>query len=204
MDRICHEECDAQKLVGKFPAQLHDRNKEIVFELSSPPGAIHSGTVSFSRSRQLPRPKSVTRSETHPRFELREDYFTYGESPYGHIDWHLNFAHYDLFCAYGGPLFAQVEMQVAEHPALASLRHALVGAGIEPLTVRDDIATPALIMGVERRCRVSTDANSDEEGPHGLYENSFSSASEDAIRRAVEVFEPPTNNNILAMEAPMG
>ena len=47
------------------------------------------------------------------------------------------------------------EIQVAEHPALASLRHALIDDGIEPLTVENGIATPVLIMGVERS--VATD-----------------------------------------------
>ena len=41
-----------------------------------------------------------------PSFELREDFFTYDASFPGWVDWYLNFADYDLFCAYGGPLFA--------------------------------------------------------------------------------------------------
>ena len=174
MERICHQVFDAQELVSKYPAQLSDRNKEIVFEMSSPTGAIHSGTISFSRYREMPLPESLKRVGTCPRFELSEDYFTYDSPPQGRVDWHLNFAHYDLFCAYGGSLFAQDEMQVTEHPALASLRHALLDAGIAPLTVEDDTATPALIMGVERRCVVATDANPGEGRPHGLYGNSFS------------------------------
>ena len=202
MERICYQVFDAHEIINEFPARLDDTNKEIVYETSSPRRAIHSGNISFSRWRQLPLPESVTRSRTHPSFELREGFFTYDSSPQGCIDWHLNFAHYDLFCAYGGALFAQDEMQVAEHPALASLRHALVDAGIEPLTVEDGTATPALIMGVERRCSVATDANSEEKRPHGLYGNSFARATEDAIRRATEIIDPPTISNILAMEGP--
>ena len=68
------------------------------------------------------------------------------------MDWYLNFAHYDLFCAYGGALFAQDEMQVVEHPALASLRHALLDEGIKPLCVEHGDATPA---GVETVCASS-------------------------------------------------
>lgn len=135
MERICRQEFDAQWLVTEYPARLDNRNKEIVFEMSAPAGAIHSGAISFSRWRQMPLPASVMRDGISPSFELREDYFTYDPSPRGRVDWHLNFAHFDLFCAYGGPLFAQDEMQVAEHPALASLRHGMRESSRSPLKV---------------------------------------------------------------------
>ena len=41
------------------------------------------------------------------------------------VEWHVNFADPHLFVAYGSRLFAQDEMQVAEHPALGSLKEAL-------------------------------------------------------------------------------
>ncbi len=202
MERICQQEFNAQELVAKYPARLNNRNKEIVFDISSPEGTVHSGTISFSRWRQMQLPDTVTRGGECPSFKLREDFFTYDSSPQGQIDWHLNFAHYDLFCAYGGPLFAQDEMQVAEHPALASLRHALLDVGLNPLTVENRIPTPALIMGVERRCHVATDANHAEGRPAGLYGNSFSFAAEDVIRKATDIINPATISNIIAMEAP--
>ena len=142
MERICYQEFDAQDLVTKYPAHLNNRNKGIVFDVSSPLGAIHSGTISFSRWRQMQLPDTVTRDGTRPSFELHEDFFNYDPSPQGRVDWHLNFTNYDLFCAYGGPLFAQDEIQVAEHPALASLRHCLLDAGLKPLTVEHGIPTP--------------------------------------------------------------
>ncbi len=43
----------------------------------------------------------------------------------GAVEWHVNFADPRLFTAYGLGLFAQDEMQVAEHPALGALREAL-------------------------------------------------------------------------------
>ena len=202
MEPICHQDFDAQEIAAKYPAQLSDRNKQIVFEASSPPGANHSGTISFSRWRQMRLPNTVVRHRVHPSFELRRDFFTYDPSPQGWVVWHLNFAHHDLFRFYGGPLLAQDEMQVAEHPALASLRHAILGAGLEPLTVEQGTPTPALIMGVERRCRIATDENPSEGRPRGLYGNSFSGASEDAIRLATKAIYPATISNILAMEAP--
>lgn len=202
MDPICRKEFNAQEMVKQYPAELHDRNKEIVFKLSNPRRARHKGTISFSRWPQMPLPESVRRESTRAEVEVREEYFTYDPSPPGQVDWHLNFAHYDLFCAYGSPLFAQDEMQVTEHPALASLRHALIDSGIDPLTVEYGEATPILIMGVERRCTVATDPNPAAGRPFGLYGNHFSFADERAIREATQVFRSPTISNILAIEAP--
>lgn len=202
MERICQQDFNAQELVTRFPSQLHDRNKKIVFGMSSPPEAVHAGTISFSRWRQMPLPATITRSESSPRFELRENFFTYDPSPHGTVDWHLNFADYDLFFAYGGPLFAQDEMQVAEHPALASLRQGLFESGLEPVTGENGYPTPVLIMGVERRCYIATDPNEAEGRPYGLYGNRFSIAAEDVVRRATKIIDPATISNILAVEAP--
>ncbi len=40
-------------------------------------------------------------------------------------EWWVNFADPHLFVAYGSSLFAQDEIQVAEHPSLGHLREAL-------------------------------------------------------------------------------
>ncbi|MBL8808876.1 MAG: hypothetical protein JNM43_01755 [Planctomycetaceae bacterium] len=203
-DLIYRLEFEAQKLVADFPPRLSDRNKQVVFGMSSPPGAIHSGAISVSRWKQMTLPEVFSRSMARPAFEMREDYFTYDAGTRDRCEWHLNFAHYDLFCAYGGRLFAQDEMQVAEHPALASLRHALLDSGSAALTVEHGVATPILIMNVERRCAVATEPNLEMGRPYGLYGNQFSSATEQVIRKATQVLVPPTTSNIIAMEAPAG
>lgn len=199
---IYRQDFKAQKLVASYPPQLYDRNKKVVFEMSLPHGATHSGTISVTRWQQMPLPETIERNRLSPSFELRENYFTYESVSNESVDWHLNFAHYDLFCAYDGPLFAQDEMQVAEHPALASLRHALIDSEYAPLTVENGVATPILIRGVERRCAIATDVNPDEKRPYGLYGNQFARASEEAIRLATRVLDPPTVSNIIAIEAP--
>ncbi|MCP4990211.1 MAG: hypothetical protein GY928_30485 [Colwellia sp.] len=117
-------------------------------------------------------------------------------------EWYLNFAHHDLFVAYGGPLFAQDEMQVAEHPALGSLREALLKSEIKPFTVENKKPTPILIKGVERRCHIATDPNSAQLRPSGLYGNKFSRADKKAIELATMSLTPPTITNLIAMEAP--
>jgi hypothetical protein len=199
---ICRYEFDAAAIVSRYPARIDNRNKAVVFGVTSPPGARHSGRITFTRWRPVPLPSSVERGNDYPAYESREEFFTYEAPPDGRTDWYLNFAHHDLFAFYGGALFAQDEMQVAEHPALASLRHALMAKGEKALTVEDGIPTPALITGVERRCVISTDPNPDEGRPEGLYGNSFARGTEEAVRRATRPIDPPTRSNILAMEAP--
>ena len=93
-------------------------------------------------------------------------------------------------------------MQVAEHPALASLRQGLFESGLEPVTGENGAPTPVLVMGVERRCYIATDPNEAEGRPYGLYGNRFSIAAEDVVRRATKIIDPATISNILAMEAP--
>jgi Poly (ADP-ribose) glycohydrolase (PARG) len=95
-------------------------------------------------------------------------------------------------------------MQVAEHPALASLREALLADKIEPLTVQSGEPTPILIRGVERRCAIATNPDPSQERPLGLYGNNFAKATATAISLATTPLNPPTVTNIIAMEAPLG
>ncbi|MBE9114323.1 hypothetical protein IQ249_00280 [Lusitaniella coriacea LEGE 07157] len=120
------------------------------------------------------------------------------------IEWYPNFAHSDLFCAYGGSLFAQDEMQVAEHPALGSLREALLAEDVMLLTVEAGMPTPITIRGIERRCAIATDANAEQGRPFGLYGNYFARAKPEAIQLATTPLNLPTITNIIAMEAPPG
>jgi Poly (ADP-ribose) glycohydrolase (PARG) len=132
-------------------------------------------------------------------------YFGYDRSTIpNQVEWYLNFAHADLFCAYGFAVFAQDEIQVAEHPVLASLREALLSANIIPLTVERGAPTPILIRDVERRCAIATDVNPALGRPQGLYGNNFARASAEAIVAATIPIEPPTITNIIAIEAPSG
>ena len=108
------------------------------------------------------------------------------------------------FVAYGGPLFAQDEIQVAEHPVLACLKESLMsslGDGFHFLTVENE--KPTLFLSQ----MLNEDALSiltliPQGRPSGLYGNNFSQASEDAIRNAINILNPPTISNIIAMESP--
>ncbi len=201
---------EAADLVAKYPPRLPHRNKRAIYDKASPPGALHRGTLTVSRWAQELLPLSIHWAEAPTTIELREGTFTYDPprpSSRATMEWHLNFAHTILFVAYGGPLFAQDEMQVAEHPSLASVREWLTGEAVEglrPVTREDGLATPMLLRGVERRCAVATDEDPDADRPLGLYGNAFGRAREEAVRRATRVLDPPTITNVLAMEAPAG
>jgi hypothetical protein len=194
---------EASDLATRHPPKLTHANKKLVHSLACPPGAPHGGTLTLSRWRAM-LPAAA------PGHEMREDVFGYDVAPAGSrpvVEWYVNFADRYLFAAYGGPLLAQDEMQVAEHPALGSLREALKASGdprLAPLTRDDDGPTPVLIRGVERRCAIDTEPDLLAGRIQGLYGNNFARARPDAIRSAVTVLRPPTITNILAIEAPPG
>ena len=195
---------ELQEIIDRYPPRLNNPNKALVFSICSPPQSQSSGQVTVSRWVPSTLPEIFLRRDQATSIRQRIGFFTYDAPAVERMDWHLNFAHSDLFCAYGGPLFAQDEMQVAEHPACGSLRQALIDCDCLPETVGPDGPTPILIQGVERRCSIATDPNPDEHRPYGLYGNAFARASEIAIRKAVSLISPPTRSNLIAIEAPIG
>ena len=202
---------DAAALVAKHPPRLGHRNKRAVYEKACPPGARHGGAITVSRWPQSALPSDARWTAAPTALELREDVFTYDPPTRGAarvvVEWHLNFAHTILFVAYGGPLFAQDEMQVAEHPALGSVREWLTSEalpGLRAVTREGGAATPVLLRGVERRCAVATDADLDADRPSGLYGAAFGRARVESVVRATRVLDPPTVSNLVAMEAPSG
>lgn len=200
---IERQEFRADELVRQFPPRITHPNKRVIYEIASPPGSRHDGVLTFSRWRARRLPAAWTLREGVPSVTAREGHFRYEPaSGNGTLEWTMNFADADLFSGYGGPLAAQDELQVAEHPALASLREALLALDLDPWTVEDAEPTPILVAGVERRCAIDTGPNRPEGRPSGLYGIHFDSADAAAVRRAARVLDPPTVSHILAMEAP--
>jgi Poly (ADP-ribose) glycohydrolase (PARG) len=203
---ICRHVFDTQKLVDSYPPKIRNSNKKIVYQIACPSDSLHRGQLTFSRWQALSLDEIPLSLDQAMEVEEQKCYFEYQPSnrETNTVEWYLNFAHFDLFCAYGDRLFAQDEIQVAEHPALASLRESLLSSNIKPLTVENGVPTPILIRGVERRCSIATDPNEAEGRPVGLYGNNFAKASPETITLAAKCLEPPTNTNIIAMEAPSG
>jgi Poly (ADP-ribose) glycohydrolase (PARG) len=203
---ICRHTFDTQALIATHPAKIRNANKKIVYAIACQPNSVHSGQLIFSRWRSINLAEFVPPLNSHLGLEEQKHYFEYilTNQSSNLVEWYLNFAHSDLFCAYGERLFAQDEMQVAEHPALASLREALLANKIEPLTVQSGEPTPILIRGVERRCSIATNPDPAQERPLGLYGNNFAKATPAAIALATKPLNPPTITNIIAIEAPSG
>jgi hypothetical protein len=193
---------DLAVLMAEHPPRLHNPNKRVVLDIACPPGAISRGTIGYTRWAAMDLPEHL---EPAPADLVvpRPGFFDYGRALDGDdvVEWHLNFADPDVFAYYGGGLFAQDEMQVAEHPALGALREALVAAGVDARTDGPDGPTPVLVTGVERRVVVATNPNAGAGRPHGLYGNAFAAATPDAIRRATIPIVPPTVTNVVAIAA---
>jgi hypothetical protein len=195
-----------QQLITDFPPQWKHANKSAVYAISSPAGSIHKGEIGYSRWSATPLSTQVDILAAVDLVTVSPDYYDYVPVSADHLaaEWHVNFADPILFGYYGGGLFAQDEMQVAEHPALASLPAAIRSNGACPITKGATGPTPILVSGVERRAVISTNPNRIEERPYGLYGNNFASASSESIRRATKAITPPTISNIIAMAAPHG
>jgi hypothetical protein len=177
------------RLLDEHPPVLSHPHKRLVFDLACPPGAEHSGTIEVTRWKTGPLPERGVAGSTE--VAVSRGYYDYAGPDAG--VWHVNFADPHLFVAYGSPLLAQDELQVAEHPLLGSVREALDAEGAA-LTVEDGRPTPVLVAGVERRCSLDTS--------RGLYGNRFAAASDVAVRAALRVLRPPTRSHLISMAAP--
>lgn len=197
---------DPARLLTDHPPRWRDRNKRIVFAIACPPGSTYGGgRLRYSRWPAFRLPGEFDVAAALERVEARAGFYDYAAGDgVGGVDWHVNFADPTLFVAYGSSLFAQDEMQVVEHPVLGALKEALDAAGATALTVEGLRPTPILVAGVERRCRVATEASPREGRPGGLYGNAFARAPEAAVRRATTRLVPPTRSNIIAIAAPTG
>ncbi len=203
MHPLYEKQYNAASLSHDFPPQFRDANKSLVFQLANPPGGggtTFTGTLTVSRWPVQPLPETIP--TTSPHIEARPDFFTYDPPAPNTTEWHLNFAAHDLFAYYATSLLAQDELQVAEHPLLASLRLAMQHDHLSTFTVENNSPTPILITNVPRQAILSTDPNRAEGRPAGLYGNRFADAPADAIRKATHPLTPPTLSNIIAIEAP--
>ena len=194
---------DTATLMAHHPPVWRDPNKRVVFDIACGHGDAHGGRLGYSRWAAMPPADSINLETAGELVLVRDGFFDYEPvlDPANGMEWHVNFADPNLFVAYGSSLFAQDEMQVAEHPALGALKEALRADGHRAVTVEHDQPTPVLVTGVERRCRVATDRNDAEGRPAGLYGNAFAGAGSEAVARATTRIEPPTITNLIAMAA---
>jgi hypothetical protein len=198
-------EYDALTLMRQHPPILRNENKRVVFGIACPPGTAR-GMLSYSRWAEMPLMATVDPARAADLLIVRDGFYDYEPVADAQpaVEWHLNFADPNLFYAYGSALFAQDEMQVAEHPVLASLREALVAEGRSTRTVVAGRPTPVLVMGAERRVRIATDPRAERGGPSWLYGIAFAEATAEEVRQATFPIDPPTITNLIAIAAPFG
>jgi hypothetical protein len=198
----------AAELMRQHPPVLRHENKQLLFAIACPVGTVHAGRLEYSRWPEIPLPPPRAVDPVGPAclVVVRNGYYDYRPilDPGVGVEWHVNFADPNLFYAYGSALFAQDEIQVAEHPVLGSLREALVAEARPTTTIANGRPTPVLVMGAERRVSIETAPGAGRGGPSWLYGMAFASATADAVREATTRVDPPTISNIIAIVAPYG
>jgi hypothetical protein len=202
---IERREYDPATLMRLHRPVLRHPNKQLIYVIACPDGTA-GGHVSYTRWAEMPLPKTLDPSRAAEMLLVRDGFFDYERisSPQFAVEWHLNFADPNLFYAYGSALFAQDELQVAEHPVLAALREALVAEGRSTTTIENGRPTPVLVMGAERRVRIDTGTGAERVGPSWLYGMAFANAAEAVVREATRPIDPPTTSNVIAICAPFG
>jgi hypothetical protein len=197
------ESFEAAALMAQFPPKLQNRNKQVIYQIACPQGSSPAGSVTYSRWGAMSLPDHF---ERQPSLRLIASENAYDYRPIDDAgvatEWHVNFADSHLFVAYGSGLFAQDEIQVAEHPVLASVKEAISARGKSPRTMENGSPTPVLIKGAERRVVITTDPDFYAGRAYWLYGSRFTQASEEVITAATKPINPPTVTNILAMAAP--
>lgn len=196
---------EAANLLSDHPPRFQHPHKSALFRLAYPEGDQPApASIDVTRwPRHVCEPLDLKREVV---IDVRPNFYDYvpASDASASVEWHVNFADPHLFVAYGSGLFAQDEMQVAEHPLLASVRGALLSEGLPALTADEYGGTPILVTNVERRLTIATDADSEAGRPAGLYGNRFAQASFETICRATRRIDPATYSNFIAMAAPSG
>lgn len=100
---------DTKTLVKKYPPNVWVEQKQVVFDIAM--SGEHNGNITFSKYKAFPLPNTISRGTTQNIY--KQDVFEYPKfDPSQQVEWHINFADENLFGYYGGPLFAQDELQV--------------------------------------------------------------------------------------------
>jgi hypothetical protein len=180
------------------PHSIQNSNKIFVYNMLTQ-GRDMSGDRITVQKFTLNSPQTL---ETLPLFNVIQPNITLMNGPFAYDNstadtahWTANFADSNLFGYCEGPLLAQDELQVLEHPALAHLKHALPADHrvLQPCEA-------ALFQNVPRLGSLDTSTPL----PNGLtlYGTDFVRASEPDIQSRLTRFPIPTSSNIFAIAAP--
>jgi len=107
-----------------YPPEFSHTHKALLYDIASK-GRLKEGNGNeITVARVKPGTIKENRLQWGMLFKHLPAYFDYQTvevSDKKLTEWYINFADGDLFAYYGTGLFAQDEMQVAEHPVLASI-----------------------------------------------------------------------------------
>ncbi len=190
---LATHEIPSRDLISRYPPRIEHAKKRLLFEFAL--GREVSGSTIVYRYGETSLPETFDAIYPETEISATRGFFNYSHDE-GADHWYMNFAHHDLFHGYGHFMFAQDEVQVAEHPALGSAREMMLGRNDElrPLTVQEGKPTPILFRNVPRTIDIRTKQ---------LYGTRFVRADDDTIRDAMRYTDPMTYSNILAIEAPI-
>ncbi len=190
---LASQTVDAGDLLTRHPPQVSHAKKQLLFNAALSSGLL--GHVTISRYSEIPLPEVYRPYAPDTEIVARKGHFKYVTNS-GTNDWFMNFAHRDAFHGYGHFMFAQDEIQVAEHPALACTREMMLARTdkLKPCTAEGNSPTPILVREVQRTVRIDT---------RTIYGAKFARAAESTIRECVHAIHPPTISNIVAIEAPI-
>lgn len=191
---------NAEELATQYRPRFKHPNKELLFKLGQSQGET-SGPIGYSRWGRRGLPRRRPASDHALEIIAKPGHYEYSAQDSGDESvWHVNFANDDVFAYWSTALFAQDEIQVAEHPILINLRRAADEEGFSMYCVEDGSPTPLLFTHVARKLSITTHPT--REWPKGLYGRQFEYASSQHVEAATRVLIPPTRTNLLAIEAP--
>ncbi|MGC4048073.1 MAG: hypothetical protein QM758_30145 [Armatimonas sp.] len=139
MNLLFRKTWSSATLMDQHPPRWQHPYKKLAASLTCPEGCQHLGTIEVTRWATLPLPEEIP--SPNPVVEAIPTFFGY--EPSDNAEWYVNFADRSLFGYYSGPLLAQDELQVLEHPALGSVREALLAEKLPALTVEGGKPTPS-------------------------------------------------------------
>eukprot|EP01006_Ploeotia_vitrea_P037357 TRINITY_DN66123_c4_g1_i1.p1 TRINITY_DN66123_c4_g1~~TRINITY_DN66123_c4_g1_i1.p1 ORF type:complete len:365 (+),score=35.59 TRINITY_DN66123_c4_g1_i1:102-1097(+) len=187
------------------PVFFRSPNKQYVLNMckDAVEGYSKDHEIVFSRwsSVNTDFPQQFSGPLSNLEIEAQKGFFPYDSSGDDACDWWPNFAHSHLFVAWNSDLLAQDELQVCEHPVLASIQMELQhNKQLTPHSFTADRevnkATPILIKNVPRVCAIDTSK--------GLYGNAFAHADPMDVKMSTKILNPPTISNLYCIEAPPG
>ncbi|CAB9513440.1 Poly (ADP-ribose) glycohydrolase (PARG) [Seminavis robusta] len=198
-------------LQTRYPPKWGHPNKEVIAQVSWSSSATpkpevvttSSSLEEWIRASRWSRPSALPKRVKRAKVYVESSNFSYDTSgtkrDHRTTHWHLNFAGDRLFRAGEGTTFEEEELQVLEHPCLASLAIAIQDArvhrveGLSTLTHEPEVGpTPILIKGAQRTCHINT---------RRLDPEFLDGAAPEEVREATEALQIPVTINIAALPA---